>query len=112
MKWCCEGLKQAFEDRHNRGIYIYCEPDHSLLKCGPTFWMGMRSVNTEDSGRFSELMKTVAQDNTDSLPITIGTWRRVKFCPWCGKNLERYYKKNFDMLIDETISKEHGWKAD
>ena len=108
--WCCEGMQLAFESRRGRGIFVYCEPDNNLIKCGPTFWLGMHSIDLDDVERFVEERSGMAIEPEERpLPVSLSTWRRIRFCPWCGKKLERFYRKHFMLLADDELSKEHKW---
>ncbi len=112
-KFCCEGISTSFMDRKDRGVFVFCEPDNYLLSCGPTFWIGMRSVRFEDIDRFAEERRLLPErQNEKPFPVTISTWLPIKYCPWCGKNLKRFYKRSFEVLVDEDLSKEHGWNAE
>jgi len=98
--WCCAGLKYAFENRNERGIYVFAELPHELLGVGASFWMGMRSI---DVG--CEPPKIVPSD----FPISIETWYPITFCPWCGCRLASFYRKTYRQLYDDDASTRHGW---
>ena len=109
MKWCCAGLEFAFNERHKRGLFVFCEPTH--LEAGPTYWLGMRSVNIADKARLAEqLCKVPSSDRP--VPITLVTWHRVKYCPWCGSQVERFYRKTYRALADPMLSEEHQIEAE
>ena len=111
MKWCCEGFQLAFEERHERGIFVFCEPETSLIKRGPTYWLGTRSVRLSDRERFNRQCAAISASE-QPLPVTLATWRRIKFCPWCGCTVERYYRKTYQNLADQVLTEEHGWVAE
>jgi len=100
-QWCCDGLKRAFEYRNRRGIYVYAEPPHQRLSVGVTFWMGMRSIDVDGSP--PEFAPT-----ENPTPITVETWYRILFCPWCGCRLERFYGTTWKQLCDADISARHN----
>jgi len=109
-KWCCGWMQLAFEQRYERTIFAFCEPDSNTLHCGPTFWLGMRSVRFEDVGRLTQ--ERIGPTAGEPLPpITICTWRPIKFCPGCGRSLHRFYRNSFRMLTDDKLSNEHPWNG-
>ena len=104
MKWCCEAFRFAFDERHDRGIFVFCELP-TAVESGPTYWIAMRSVRLVDRDRF-------AQQVQQTVPITIATWRRIKYCPWCGRNTHRFYRKTYQHLLDSVLTEEHGRSAE
>lgn len=99
--FCCRGLEHAFEERHERGIFVFAEPP--TAERGPTFWLGMRSVALGDAGAFK----------CDSpIALTLATWRPIHHCPWCGCKLARRYAKTYTTLLDAELSKEHALPHD
>lgn len=96
-KWCCEFIKQLFADRHERGIYVYAEPPREYVK-EVTFWIAMRSVEQQHLGQNIGSM---------NVPLTLSTSRRIIYCPGCGKNLAKFYKRNYQQLVDDDIVAEH-----
>ncbi len=88
-----------FEQRYGRTIYFFAEPpmnksDH------PTYWIGMRSVIKEDIDKLKQI------NIPDNIPITINTRIPIRYCPFCGKNIPKFYKRINNELNDETISSE------
>ena len=65
----------------------------------------MRSVRLADCNRF-------VQEASQAVPVTLATWRRIKYCPWCGSNIHRYYRKTYQHLVDSALTDEHGWSAE
>jgi hypothetical protein len=110
MKWYCEAFRSAFEERHDRGIFVFCEPTTPLVGGPPTYWIGMRSVRFADRERFAE--QCAQHSDKPPVPITLATWRRIKWCPWCGRGTERFYAKTYGDLADGILTEEHGWKAE
>ena len=33
---------------------------------------------------------------------TLQTWVPIKYCPWCGVELGRFYRKTWEALYDES----------
>lgn len=108
MKWCCEAFQFAFDERHERGIFVFCEPIPPNVKGGLTYWLGMRSVRIADRERLSRHV-AVASGWEQPVPITLATWHRIKFCPWCGRGVERFYRNTYQALTDVVLTEEHGW---
>src|SRR5437867_1587456 len=91
-KWCCEGLKHAFAQRRGRGIYVFAEPPKSEIGIPVTFWLGMRSVEKKDLEKLS-----VAWDERQGA-LSLQTWRPIRYCPWCGTKLVRFYRNRHEQL--------------
>lgn len=96
-KWCCDWLRQSFADRHGRGIYVYVEPPREYVP-EFAFRIGMRSVEQQ------YLEQSIGVTN---MPVTLSTSRRIFYCPGCGKNLAKFYRKNYKQLVDDEIVAEH-----
>ena len=109
--WCCEGLKHAFEERLSRGIFVYAEPPIPEYNVDVTYWLGMRSIDFHDQDRFMEHSSKQEAPPGFPLPQTLQAWLPIKYCPWCGKKLEKYYKKNYELLTDKELSNEHQFGA-
>lgn len=99
MKWCCEGLKYLFERRFESTIFVFAEPP-SNTSDQIAFWLGMRSVEHKN------LEKLASFNFSGDIPITIATRIPMKYCITCGKNLSKFYKKNYEQLVDPEILKE------
>lgn len=96
MKWCCDGFKYAHEQKHGRTIFVFVEPPSGEEK-NPNFWIGMRCVEKESLGKIAEISLP------DDLQITINTRLPIIYCPWCGRNLNKFYKNNFFTLLDREL---------
>ncbi len=95
--FCCRGLERAFEERRDRGIFVFAEAP--VDERGPSFWLGMRSVGLDD----------VAAFKCDSpIALTLATWRPIRHCPWCGCRLARRYAKTYTALLDADLAREHA----
>ena len=101
--WCCEKLKDQFDRRHERGIFVFAEPPNTERNRSLSFWVGMRIV----AAKHLEFMKP--SDCPADVAITIQTWYPIWFCPWCGVKLDRYYDREYGLLTDPVISEEHGF---
>jgi hypothetical protein len=100
--WCCDALKESFERRHDRGIFVFATPPDSAIPV--TFWLSMRCVQFQDMDRIDKLI------GPPDVPITIQTWHPILYCPWCGVMLERHYRHQCELLVDPVICEEHRLK--
>ncbi|RLC19390.1 MAG: hypothetical protein DRI57_07185 [Deltaproteobacteria bacterium] len=99
MKWCCQGLKHIFEQRYDRTIFAFAEAPENVSE-NVSFWLGMRCVEHKE---LDNLRRAGFPDN---MPVTINTRVPISFCPWCGKKLAKFYRKNYCQLTDPEISDE------
>ena len=100
--WCCDGLREHFDRRYERGIFVFAEPATEDGRRPTSFWLAMRSVRREDMGRLQ------VWNPPAGLPLTILTWYPIWFCPWCGAYLARHYRDQHELLTDPLVSQEHG----
>lgn len=98
--WCCQSLKDHFEKRLERGLFVFAESLPQEDQRPAYFWLAMRSVRKED-------LETLKGSHALSqLPITLLTWERILYCPWCGVNLEKHYGERAKMLCDPEMTAE------
>lgn len=86
MKWCCVGFKGNYEQAGQRGTSILVGRD-SLG--APEVTLQCRVVDKGQEGAI----------DCDNYPISIVTDLRIVFCPWCGRNVEKWYRKEVDTLF-------------
>lgn len=106
MGWCCDQLKQHFDQRYDRGLFVFAEPPDPTGLFPASFWLGMRAIRMADRTRLSELRGPA------DLPFTVQTWFPLWFCPWCGVRLEEYYRQQLSLLLDPIVSEEHSLGSD
>ena len=88
MKWCCKVMQGWYQIRGDRGFSV--------------------KVN-ERSGQYRFVMQHCALEPGIRLPddfnepVSIISELVVLYCPWCGKNLEKFYKKNLSDLCKESL---------
>ncbi len=99
MKWCCVGLKTMFEQRYERNIFVFAEPP-SFDDQFHSFWIAMRCVDYKNLDQMSKVKLPI------DVPVTISTRFPISFCPWCGKKLQKFYKRDYGILIDDKLIKE------
>ena len=97
--WCCEGFKFSFEERYERTIFVYAEEDLSENKTNLSFWICMRSISKDQ-------IDNLPIGGLKEIPVTISTRKPIKYCPWCGAELSKFYQKKFSHILDSSIEKE------
>jgi len=85
MRWCCRSFESAYQHAGRRGFAILIGKDPVI---GPYFVWQHRVV---DRGREAELQ--------GPLEMNVITDTGLLFCPWCGKNLRRFYGRHADDLV-------------
>jgi hypothetical protein len=95
MRWCCAALQYHFEHRKERGIAVVAVPPNELHK-EPGFQLSLRSV---DEAAIRSFLSPLTDQH---VAHTLQTWVYVRYCPWCGIKLARFYKKTWPALHDES----------
>jgi hypothetical protein len=98
--WCCQGFRELHEARHGRELFVFVRPPGWGPCTAPTFWLAFRSVRQEDLPRLPN------HRLPPDMPVTLSTYRRIVRCPWCGAELERFYRDHWQMLHDPAIVQE------
>jgi len=84
ISWCCLGFQSNYlAEPGKRGIVILVGRDSSLR---PEFVIQFRNMDME------------MQLPVLPFPISLSTDIRIRYCPWCGANLEKHYRKVVDQL--------------
>jgi hypothetical protein len=89
MKWCCLGFEGNYEMFGQRGLSVLAQKEDLGIQ-KPAFFMQVRAVSAEDQSRLQGL--------PSDIPFSLVTQIGIRFCPWCGKNLQRFYGKAIDSL--------------
>jgi hypothetical protein len=85
MKWGCQGFESAYQHAGQRGFAVLVGSDAVI---GPYFIWQHRALERE--------RETEIQAPFDvALVSDIG----LIFCPWCGKNLRRFYHRHTEELV-------------
>ena len=84
MKWCCLTFKSWYQSAGGRGITVLVGRNSTG---GPEFVLQHRSIDKE----ISSLPVT-------DYPISVVSDTYISFCPWCGRDLARWYRKHIDEL--------------
>ncbi|MEQ8847930.1 hypothetical protein [Botrimarina sp.] len=95
MRWCCNAIQQQFEARKKRGIAVVAVPPNELHP-EPRFQLSLRSIDDE------VVRKVQSPLAGEYVAQTLQTWAPIKYCPWCGVELRRFYRKTWDALYDES----------
>ncbi|MBI1375298.1 MAG: hypothetical protein GC159_21480 [Phycisphaera sp.] len=104
LKWCCEGIRYRFECRTERGFFVFAEPPNRISGERPSFWIGVNAIDEAQSQYLPDKI------GGESIVYLIKTWLPIRYCPWCGKKLERFYRNRWRQLFDEAVSADHNWQ--
>ena len=89
MKWCCIGFKSHYDSAGEQGHAILIGRN-SLGE--PDIVMQYRAVNLEEENQVdSKVMMSLVTDIA------------IIFCPWCGRNVRKWYSKYVDELFKEGL---------
>lgn len=80
MKYCCAGFEHALNNSGNDGFSIKAIREFDSL----FFWLYFHSLKAGDE-RNIDVSKV-------RIKLILSERVSIKFCPWCGKKLHRYYK--------------------
>ena len=87
ITWGCMGFEGNYlTEMEKRGIAILVGRDSSLR---PEFVLQVRSIDLEMENQLANLQ----------IPISLTTRIWMRYCPWCGTDLEPHYRKVVDQLI-------------
>jgi hypothetical protein len=82
--WCCAGFQGNYEAAGHRGFAVLIEKDDYL---GTRFTIQSRAVDQSNQ----EELHTHLLQTTFAVSVVAETGMR--FCPWCGVDLKRFYGK-------------------
>jgi hypothetical protein len=101
MKWCCDGFRAQYDQRHERGLFVYVLPPVAGASSEPSFHIGFRTLERGKHIASSEAIKG-RMDLCLSLDGSTG----MRYCPWCGSMLAKAYRSIWQELLDERITAE------
>jgi len=107
MKFCCDGFKGHFDVRHERGFLVFATRQSVGGVEEPSFHFGCRPVARDAIPRVREALK--GHDGIGS--IYLSGCAGMRFCPWCGTELRKFYRDTWRELVDQKISDEFGTAA-
>lgn len=86
IKFCCALFRAAMTTPGRRGTSII---PHRHPRFGDAFYLEFRAIDEPFEGTFK---------GPPDIPIVVTTEQAIKYCPWCGTKLEKFYRKSFDQL--------------
>ena len=92
IRWCCQTFRSYYEEAGRRGFGVVIEE----TEVGPTFLIQCRSIDPKDEQAFKVLNTPVA--------VSLVTQTGMLFCPWCGTNLRRRYRRHVKALSRPELS--------
>jgi hypothetical protein len=98
INWCCI----AFENAYSRGS----QRGHNVLFAtsvdGIQFFLHYRSIDPEHMGALHEVRLP--------FPVSLVGEARIRFCPWCGRDLINQYRKQLERMpiLDTPIGEGRG----
>ena len=102
MKWCCDGFKASYDQRHERGLFVFVlPPEFPKVSAEPTFHIGMRAI---ERSRIGELTEATKGRMTGCMSLSGSVCMR--FCPSCGVPVAKFYRHTWQELLDERITDE------
>lgn len=84
MEWCCVVFKNSYEAAGERGLAILAGRNSAG---NPEFVLQHRAFDKD----VESLPETEA-------PMSVISEARISYCPWCGRNLEKWYGKHVNEL--------------
>lgn len=83
-RWCCPAFQGHYQNAGERTFSVLVDRDSSK---GSVFIFQHRALNPGD-----ELPASL------EVPVSTISEVRIHFCPWCGRDLGRWYKRWVDEL--------------
>ena len=97
MNFCCDGFRNAIDQRHERGLFIYVLPPGHGDERRLAFRIASRSVLRADLQSFRQSGTVMPMD------VTLSCQTGLRYCPWCGVRLAEFYCDSYSELLDEQI---------
>ena len=96
IKWCCEAFRNNYDLAGDRSIAVlvdrYSDGEPEFLLQSRAFERGQEPP-----------------DLSTAVPMSLVTESRMQFCPWCGRNLARWYRKTIDALMRPGFKIDEGF---
>lgn len=89
MKWCCPGFHGSYDEAGHRGGGVLVGRD---FQGRPEFTLQYRAVDKEQEQSVSSAIASL--EPPIALVVDIG----MRYCPWCGCDLETWYGEAADSL--------------
>jgi len=84
VKWCCEAFHGHYQMAGQRGLGLLVERNASGVS---EFVLQFRAVEG-DRPRLSHTEQ----------PLSLVEETQIRYCPWCGRQLDRWYGNKVDQL--------------
>ena len=95
-KWCCDAFKNSYDLAGKRAIAVLVDRstdgDPEFLLQARAFVKGGEPL-----------------DLNTAVPMSLVTESSMRFCPWCGRNLSRWYRRVIDLLIRPGFKIDKGF---
>lgn len=88
IQWCCIGMKAHLRQSTERGFSVLCSKN--------------------EFGEIEFVLRYRAIDDGTILPvfdapISLISEININYCPWCGQNLLKCYKKYIEKLCNQNL---------
>jgi len=90
MKWCCYPFEGWYGEAGRRGVGILVGRDSTGK---PKFTLQYRAIDQGDE-------RLIISEKPISPVVEVG----LQFCPWCGRDLERWYAAHVDELYRPSLA--------
>lgn len=96
IKWCCQPFRNRFDLAGDRSIAVLVERsfdgESEFILQARTFEKGQEPV-----------------DLSTAVPMSLVSESTIKFCPWCGRTLAKWYRNTIDTLIRPGFKIDKGF---
>lgn len=89
MNWCCAAFEGWYNHAGQRGIGILVGRDSSGI---PVFTLQYRAIEQGDE-------KVITATKPVSTVVEVG----LQYCPWCGRDLDRWYANYIEILFRPAL---------
>jgi hypothetical protein len=90
LKRCCAQFEGWYGEAGHRSLAVLIDRSY---EGSAAFLLQHRAIEMGDEPRMGEELAG------STVPITLVGEVHIHFCPWCGRNLRRWYGKWLDALI-------------
>lgn len=87
--WCCRVFADHYEQAGERGLTVLVLESSQQ---GPRFVLQHRAAEPRDEGRV-----------VTPVPVSLVSESDIFYCPWCGRDLSRWYRKHWRELIRPDV---------
>jgi hypothetical protein len=85
VNWCCQWFAQHFDQQGRRGPAVAMQPrQNGGIDCVLQY----RAVAIGDLG---------APETSAAVPLIYES--HISYCPWCGRQLDRHYKRQLKKIL-------------